>query len=254
MTDQAFKPTDNKSKLSVIIMIGVSVLLGIIAIFSLISSKENEQASNTQKKTETRATNTAPTTSTKPITTYKIAEDEKGEFSSIVVIKPFNSGGVSGPSKLPEYTGQDPDPAISVLSPSVTAQNFEGQAAQITPGKKPYMLVFLAHWCPHCQKEMPAIVALQQSGKIPADVEVVGIATGTFSNRPNFPPSAWFARENWPGSIIADDKGSTIASAFGLTSYPLIVFIDSEGTVSKRLAGEQPDSAIISAASAISTQ
>ena len=53
--------------------------------------------------------------------------------------------------------------------------------------------MFLAHWCPHCQAEMPRLVALAKAGKLDG-VDVTGVATGTNPGYPNYPPSAWLKK------------------------------------------------------------
>jgi thiol-disulfide isomerase/thioredoxin len=64
------------------------------------------------------------------------------------------------------------------------------------------VVVFVAHWCPHCQAEVPRIVALAKAGKV--SVPIVGVATGTDASAPNYPPSAWLQREGWPYPVLVD--------------------------------------------------
>ncbi|NCZ56650.1 MAG: hypothetical protein EBY86_08450 [Acidimicrobiia bacterium] len=62
-----------------------------------------------------------------------------------------------------------------------------------TPGT-PMLLVFLAHWCPHCQAEVPVLVKWNQSMLVPDNLDVIAVATGTDETAPNYPPSvcqAW---------------------------------------------------------------
>jgi thiol-disulfide isomerase/thioredoxin len=98
------------------------------------------------------------------------------------------------------------------------------------------MVVFVAHWCPHCQAEVPRIVALAKAGKVP--VPIVGVATGTDPSAPNYPPSAWLQREGWPYPVLVDTKTATAARAYGLPGYPFLVFVDAQGRVVRRLSGE----------------
>jgi len=37
--------------------------------------------------------------------------------------------------------------------------------------------VFLAHWCPHCNREIPELNAWRDSGEVPADLQVVAVTT-----------------------------------------------------------------------------
>jgi thiol-disulfide isomerase/thioredoxin len=99
-------------------------------------------------------------------------------------------------------------------------------------------IVVLAHWCPHCQAELPKIVQFIDQGRVPDGVSVVGLSTGIDPVRPNFPPSVWFEREGWQQPTLIDDAGSRALDALGLSSFPGFVFVDAQGMVVRRLTGE----------------
>lgn len=157
--------------------------------------------------------------------------------SSLAQTQPITVDG-----SLPQFTDTEGDPAIGTASPTIEGKSFDGTTENVKAGK-PTMLVFAAHWCPHCQAEIPRIVDWMAAGKAKG-VDVVLIATGTNSSAPNYPPSSWLEDEGWTGRIIADDENATAAGAFGLSSYPYMVFIDAEGKVVWRLAGEQTPAAL----------
>jgi thiol-disulfide isomerase/thioredoxin len=98
--------------------------------------------------------------------------------------------------------------------------------------------VFLAHWCPHCRRELPKLVEWEKGGGVPAGVDVVGVATATDPAAPNYPPSEWLADAGWPWPVMADSDTSTAAQAMGLPSYPYFVLLKGDGTVALRLTGE----------------
>lgn len=136
---------------------------------------------------------------------------------------------------------EDPaaDPAVGQASPVVTGQGFDGTAMTIGgAGDKPTLLVFLAHWCPHCNREVPEVIKLNDAGGIPADLDVVGISTAVASDRPNYPPSEWIVDKGWPFPTMADSENSEALSAFGGTGFPFLVMVDSDGTVLARQSGE----------------
>ena len=136
---------------------------------------------------------------------------------------------------------EDPaaDPAVGQASPVVTGQGFDGTALTIGgAGDKPTLLVFLAHWCPHCNREVPEVIKLNDAGGIPADLDVVGISTAVASDRPNYPPSEWIVDKGWPFPTMADSENSEALSAFGGTGFPFLVMVDSDGTVLARQSGE----------------
>ena len=136
---------------------------------------------------------------------------------------------------------EDPaaDPAVGQASPVVTGQGFDGTAMTIGgAGDKPTLLVFLAHWCPHCNREVPEVIKLNDAGGIPADLDVVGISTAVASDRPNYPPSEWIVDKGWPFPTMADSENSEAITAFGGTGFPFLVMVDSDGTVLARQSGE----------------
>ena len=49
------------------------------------------------------------------------------------------------------------------------------------------MVVVLAHWCPHCQRELPMLVDMIDVGDVPEGVSVVGLSTGISQLRPELP-------------------------------------------------------------------
>ena len=97
--------------------------------------------------------------------------------------------------------------------------------------------MFLAHWCPHCQAEVPRVVKLAKHGAFDG-LDVASVATATSSEAANYPPSAWLEREHWPFMVLLDDEQSTAAQAFGLSAYPFFVFLDGNGAVLGRTTGE----------------
>jgi thiol-disulfide isomerase/thioredoxin len=108
------------------------------------------------------------------------------------------------------------------------------------------MLVFLAHWCPHCNAEIPELIALNDAGEIPNGVDVIGISTGVQPGEENYPPSEWINAKGWPWPILADDEDSTAFLADGGSGFPYTVLLDADGNVLSRVSGSR-SSADISA-------
>ena len=128
------------------------------------------------------------------------------------------------------------DPAIGQPAPELSGAAFDGSPVSIKADGKPKVLLFLNHSCSHCQKEVPVLQRRIDAG-LPADVAVYSVSTGTRKDRPNYPPSAWLARERWTLPVLADDEASAAATAFGLSGTPFYVVIDANGVVVQRLAG-----------------
>jgi thiol-disulfide isomerase/thioredoxin len=134
------------------------------------------------------------------------------------------------------------DAAIGMPAPVVSGKGFTGTEITTDGAGTPTLLVFLAHWCPHCQREVPLLVQWEKDGKTPTGVDVIAVATGTDPANPNYPPSEWLAREEFPAlwPVIADSADKKAANAFGLSGYPYFVLVDAQGKVFKRLSGEIP--------------
>ncbi|MFM7617320.1 MAG: TlpA family protein disulfide reductase [Actinomycetes bacterium] len=142
---------------------------------------------------------------------------------------------------LPEFTTSVDDPAIGEAAPKLVGNDFAG--APVTLGGasgKPQVIVFFAHWCPHCQREVPIIVSLAKGGTFDG-IALGGVSTGTTDQAVNYPPSAWLDRVGWPAPVLVDTANQTAAEAYGLTGYPFLVFVNEDGTVAGRWSGEMPE-------------
>ena len=145
------------------------------------------------------------------------------------------------PKYSDSYSGTRTDPALGETIPTVTGVSvFDGTPVTIKPSGKPQAVIFVAHWCPHCQAEVPRLVALAKQGVFDG-VEVTAVATGTNSTYPNYPPSAWLRGKGWPFPVMADSPETTAAEAFGINAYPYFVLVNADGTVAGRATGEVSD-------------
>lgn len=158
--------------------------------------------------------------------------------------------GVDGDA-LPKYSQVGTDPAIGSPVPTLSGLSvLDGSDMEIKPGGKPMVIAFLAHWCPHCQAELPRLVSVAKTGALKG-IDVYAVATGTSAQAPNYPPSAWLKREHWPFPAMADSDRAAAADAFGLASYPYLVFVDAQGKVVGRASGELEPKALVSIFSAL---
>ena len=159
--------------------------------------------------------------------------------------------GVSG-TALPTFTDPAADAAIGQRIPRLAGTDLEGQPISLGPDDGPMVVVLLAHWCTHCQAEVPRLVDHLASVGMPDGVRLVAVSTAIDAARPNYPPSAWLAREGWTVPTLVDDATSSGLAAFGMTSFPGFVFVDREGTVVQRTTGELPMAAFADAVDALS--
>lgn len=141
---------------------------------------------------------------------------------------------------LPQFSSAADDPAVGAKAPIVTGQRFDGTPITLQANGKPTVIFFLAHWCPHCNREVPALVNEWTAHGLPKGIQLLSVATGSDPNAPNWPPSTWLAEEKWPVPALADSEGFDAAAAYGLTSYPFFVMLKPDGTVFLRNAGEWP--------------
>lgn len=147
--------------------------------------------------------------------------------------------GVSG-TALPALTDPAADAATGQPIPTLTGIDLAGEPISIGPSDGPMAIVLLAHWCSHCQAEVPVLVDYVGSTGMPEGVRLVALSTSIDPVRSNYPPSAWLEREGWTAPTMVDDASSTGLRALGMSSFPGFVFVDADGRVTQRLTGELP--------------
>ena len=138
---------------------------------------------------------------------------------------------------LPAYADGVDDPAVGVKAPEVEGASFDGTPESIKADGRPKLILFIAHWCPHCQREVPVVQSWIDANGMPAGVDLISVATGIDPSLPNYPPDAWLAREHWQPPVIVDGDRQ-VATAYGLTAFPYWVAVGADGTVVRRLTGE----------------
>jgi thiol-disulfide isomerase/thioredoxin len=141
---------------------------------------------------------------------------------------------------LAPFNAQAQDIAVGSVAPEITGIDFEGNEVTIRHDGTPKAVVFLAHWCSHCQDEVPSVQSwLNATGGVEG-IEIVSVASSMNSAQPNFPPSEWLEREGWTQPVIRDDVDNTALRAYGAGGFPYWVFLDGDGNVITRSAGEIP--------------
>jgi cytochrome c biogenesis protein CcmG/thiol:disulfide interchange protein DsbE len=166
------------------------------------------------------------------------------ETAAATVDAPASGGGdglqVAVQGGLPLMPEAGADPAVGMTIPTVSGVTVDGKPITIGPDGGPKVLVFMAHWCPHCQAEIPKLAEHFAGGGLPDDVEIVGISTRVDADRPNYPPSSWLKDESWTVPTLKDSVDSTAFLAFGAGGFPYFVAVDAEGKVVARTSGELP--------------
>jgi cytochrome c biogenesis protein CcmG, thiol:disulfide interchange protein DsbE len=139
---------------------------------------------------------------------------------------------------LPELpAGATRDAAVGLPAPHLEGTGLDGEELTVPSAGIPTVVAFLAHWCPHCQREVPQLVDWFVEDGLPADVDLVAVATANERTATNFPAGEWLHREAWPVPTMLDDEDNSSGLAYGVSGYPFFVAIDAEGTVVARTSG-----------------
>lgn len=151
--------------------------------------------------------------------------------------KVSSTGGLLAP--LPE-SGADTETGKSVAV--LKGYDLQGRPVTIDPAGegKATMVVFLAHWCPHCNREVPVLNKWRESGEVPTGLRVIGITTGSKADQANWPPSKWMTAMKWPFEVMADSEAQEAAAAYGVAGYPFMAFVGANGKITARTSGEVP--------------
>ncbi|MCW2928030.1 MAG: Redoxin [Thermoleophilia bacterium] len=152
----------------------------------------------------------------------------------------FGAVRVTG-AELPRWTGDARDAAVGRQVPTLRATSFEGGHRTVDPlDGTARVYVVVAHWCPHCNIEVPRIVEWAKEHPTPRGVQVIAVSTAVDKRQPNFPPAAWLAEAAWPFPALVDDEVGSAAAALGTEGFPFLVFADARGRVVRRFSGEMP--------------
>lgn len=151
----------------------------------------------------------------------------------------FGEVTVEGES-LPFFDSSAADPAIGLTAPTVTGEDWDGNEYTIGQDGRAKLIVMLAHWCPHCQAEVPVVQDWVDAGNLPEGVDMYGVTvlTNRLRDGSTWPPSEWLEEEGWTSPTIMDDQAGSLVTAYGLTSTPTYVVLGPDNENLGRLAGE----------------
>jgi cytochrome c biogenesis protein CcmG/thiol:disulfide interchange protein DsbE len=149
----------------------------------------------------------------------------------------FGTVEVSG-TQLPQPSDSGADAGVGMQIPTIDGITFDDSAVTISPDGEPKVILALAHWCPHCQREVPLLQEWLDENGMPSDVEVVAVATGNDSGAVNFPAGDWLREEGWSVPTMVDDQDDSAALALGVKGYPGFTVVDADGEVVFRTSGE----------------
>ncbi|MDH3680555.1 MAG: TlpA family protein disulfide reductase [Acidimicrobiia bacterium] len=138
------------------------------------------------------------------------------------------------------------DPAAGTVAPTLAGTDFGGTEVSIAPDGRPKVVYFLAHWCPHCQEEVPVVQQLIDDGQVPDGLDLYAVSTAVDAGRSNYPPEGWLADEGFTPLTLRDDTASAAFRAYGGSGFPYVVYLDGDNRVLARSAGNLPADAILS--------
>lgn len=131
------------------------------------------------------------------------------------------------------------DTAVGQVAPDLDLTDFDGNPVAIKNDGRAKIIYFVAHWCPHCQVEVPLLQELISEGKKPADVDIYAVSTSVNAEAGNYPPQAWLkSKEKLDAILAADDESNTALITYGGGGFPFAVYLDPENKVLFRTSGE----------------
>ncbi|HUF60221.1 MAG TPA: TlpA disulfide reductase family protein [Actinomycetota bacterium] len=156
---------------------------------------------------------------------------------AVVVVTGAENG--AGPSRAGDVTVDGPARAeplvVGQAIPDFSAPGLAGgRVAWSDHEGAPTVLSIWAPWCPSCQKELPIVDRVVRD--IPG-VSLVTIVTA-IGDEPGPTPEGYLADNGLTFPTAVDDRAGTLAEAFGITGFPTLYFVSSDGTVAEYGVGE----------------
>jgi cytochrome c biogenesis protein CcmG, thiol:disulfide interchange protein DsbE len=136
---------------------------------------------------------------------------------------------------LPPFPDAGTDPAVGQPFPTLSGTGTTGNPMRIETDR-PTILVFVAHWCPVCQREVPVLRDWIAGGGAEG-VEVLGISTAFEPARGNWPTTDWLEGAGWAQPTLLDPDGAAWVAS-GQRAFPAFVVVGSDGSVVARTTGE----------------
>jgi peroxiredoxin len=122
---------------------------------------------------------------------------------------------------------------VGTPAPDFTLPDIDGNPVSLSQFRgRPVVLNFFASWCNPCEKEMPALEAIQQAEG--ERVAIVGVNYKDFEG-----DTRAFVRRlgvTFP-TLVQHPNDNPVAGAYDVHAMPDTVFIDPDGIVRQRLYG-----------------
>ncbi len=131
---------------------------------------------------------------------------------------------------------QQLEPAANMTSPIISGTGLKGEELS-TDSNNPKIILFLAHWCGHCQQKVKMVQKWINENGNPEPIKLYSVLTSINSGQPNYPPDKWLESENWTVPTFTDNAQDGVLQHFGVRGFPYMVLIDNKGKIITRLSG-----------------
>lgn len=227
---------------------GIVLFLGVLAVIVMLATGGDDGTATQDDPTVDASADTADTGDSDDTGDMGAAADGAAdtEDSSEVALPAVGYGGDGIPEvdevtvvgeSLPTLENPADDAAVGMVAPQFTATSLaSGRPVTIEPGRA-RIIGFFAHWCPHCQRELPVVSEWLAENTLPPNTEFIAVSTAVDEGNGNYPPSEWFNEQGFTAPVVVDDASGSLLHAMGLTGFPAFVAVDASGVVVARASG-----------------
>jgi len=138
---------------------------------------------------------------------------------------------------LPRYEPGVADRAVGMSMGTIEGiDGYDEVATSVDPadGTRRVWMIW-AHWCPHCQAELPELDDWYPTANATYEAELVTVSTSIDPTRGN-PLPEYLAAEQFPFPVVVD-ADNQMAVKMGVSAFPFWVVTDGDGEVLLRTAG-----------------
>ena len=128
-------------------------------------------------------------------------------------------------------------PLLGKAAPPIDLERLDGKRVRLADhgGKDVVMLDLWATWCGPCRAELPLLVDVAK------DYKSKGVAFYAINLRESKTDIDEFLKKQELDLVVALDKDSKVADAYGVTGIPMLLLVDKQGIVQAVHVGYDPD-------------
>jgi thiol-disulfide isomerase/thioredoxin len=224
------------------LLIGLSLAVGVVAGLFIGLAIGDDGTAAAAPATTSELTSDQPSPTLAPVASETTTSSPSSAGPALEAAA-FGTVTVSGPT-LPVLGTTEQDLAVGTPVPELAGHDFDGNGVAVIDDGRAKLIMFVAHWCPYCQQELPVVNDWLAGDPLPENVDMYTATIWSDPSRDNFPPGTWLANEDFAGTVIADDADNSIATAFGVAAVPFWVLVNEDGTLAARGSGAIPEEAL----------